>query len=270
MRVVWGRVPPNALQLVGDGRLAPAALRETGEVESKLAGGADRAVVVVDADEIYRAGVAEFCRHQPGLTVVACCAPDEALASLPPLDGAVTALVEVSACTLERDRFCGVATIAHLRARYPAEELTIVATCRSPAHRYLALRLAEAGADFYYGPLHRFASATALTMAVCEPSEGCRLPTQWALREELGLRWEGDLAAFLAAVEGYPDELWLDGRRQSELPVSRRTVARLRQQAHELAGLPAPDFRRFTGTRQPPQLPEWQEVRWFVRTLRGL
>ncbi len=245
--------------------------RETGAVRNHRAGAEPRSVLVVDADEIYRAGVTDFCRHHPGLTVAACCAPEDALAvGLAKSDGPITALVEVSACALERDRFCGVSAVARLRAQKAPDELMIVATCRTLASRYLALRLAEAGADFYYGPLHRFATGSALAQAVCEPSEGCRLPTQWALREELGLSWDGDLAAFLATVEDYPDELWLDSRRQSELPVSRRTIARLRQVAHELAGLPAPDFRRFTGTRHPPRLPEWQEVRWFVRTLRGL
>lgn len=232
-----------------------------------------QSVLIVDADEVYRAGVADFCRRHPALEVVACCAPDDALTCQGV--GAseartMTAVVEASACTLERDHFCGVSAVSSLRAEWSPDELTIIATCRTPASRYLTLRLAEAGADFYYGPLHRFASGTELTLAVREPSEGCRLPTKWALREELGLSWDGNLATFLTAVDDYPDELWMDGRRQSELPVSRRTIARLRQLAHEMAGLPAPDFRRFTGTREPPSLPEWHEVRWLVRTLRGL
>lgn len=235
--------------------------------------GVRQSVVIVDADEVYRAGVADFCRRHPGLEVVACCSTDHTVTCRGPAARearAMTALVEASACTLERDRFCGVAAVSSLRAEWSPDELTIIATCRTPASRYLTLRLTEAGADFYYGPLHRFASGAELTQAVCEPSEGCRLPTQWALREELGLSWDGNLAAFLAAVDDYSDELWLDGRRQSDLPVSRRTIARLRQLAHEVAGLPAPDFRRFTGTREPPSLPEWHEVRWLVRTLRGL
>lgn len=237
------------------------------------AAGVRQSVVIVDADEVYLAGAADFCRRHTGLEVVTCGALVDTVnlrGVVAGGAGAMTALVEASACTLERDRFCGVSAVSSLRAEWSPDELTIIATCRTPASRYLTLRLAEAGADFYYGPLHRFASGAELTQAVCEPSEGCRLPTQWALREELGMSWDGNLAAFLVAVDDYPDELWLEGRRQSELPVSRRTIARLRQLAHEVAGLPAPDFRRFTGTREPPSLPEWHEVRWLVRTLRGL
>lgn len=239
---------------------------------SKVQAGGRQAVILVDADEVYRAGVVECCRRRPELEVWAY---DREIGlddiSLPSGAKPITALVEVSSPLLAAtDAFEGVAAVVSVREQL-SSDVRVVATCRRPASRYLALRLAEAGADFYYGPLHQFGSADELVRAVRDPSEGCRLPTQWALREELGLSWDGNLAAFLEAIEPYPDVLWHDGIRQSELPVSRRSLHKLRVLAHEVAGLPAPDFRRFTGgLRSVPTLPEWHEVRWLVRTLRGM
>lgn len=230
------------------------------------------AVVVIDDDEIYRSGVERCCETIDGIDVIALSL--SAVVESPALSMApdrITALVEVTSSRQEGiDRFPGVDMLRRLRALAGEAELQVIATCRLPASRYLALRLREAGADFYYGPLHSFRSVDDLRRTITDPNEGCRLPTQWALREELGLRWDGDMGTFLSLVEPFPDHIWHEGTRQSDLGISRRAIHRLRQLAHDVAGLPPPDQRRFTGGwREPPSLPEWREVTWLVRTLRG-
>jgi hypothetical protein len=236
--------------------------------------GGSRSVVIVDDDEIYRVGAAACLRARRDIDVVGCWAPgglaDGLVLSADAGVGPVTALVEASSGGPRRDGYGGVAAVTTLRSRVPAAVSPIVVTCRVPTSRYLLLRLAEAGADFVYGPCHQFGTVSALADAIRTPCEAFRLPTQWALRQELGLAWDGDLAAFLAEIEPFPDELWTAGRRQDELPVSRRTLRAIRQLARDVAGLPPPDFRRFTGTIRPaPSLPEWQQVRALVTGLRG-
>lgn len=234
--------------------------------------GSDLHVVVLDDNEIYRSGITECCKAMAGIDVRAGDLRSWDDMGLSALAGdRVTLLVEVASDHPGTgDRFTGVDAIHAIRRGSSDTDLQIIATCRVPASRYLALRLSEAGADFYYGPLHSFRSAADLLRMVSDPSEGCRLPTQWALREELGLRWDGDMAEFLRLVATFPDEIWQEGRSQAHLPISRRTIMRLRHTAHAVAGLPSPDARRFSGAlREAPVWPEWREVTWLVRTLRG-
>jgi len=133
------------------------------------------------------------------------------------------------------------------------------------------LRIGEAGAKFLYDYDILASNPALLASALVEPDERFRLPTRWELRERSGLAWDGDAEPFLAEARELPRDVWASSCKQAQLPISRREVMRLRRLAFEVAGLPAPDFRRFgTTMRAAPGLPEWSAVRAFVRRMFGL
>ncbi len=134
------------------------------------------------------------------------------------------------------------------------------------------LRVVEAGATvgYRYSEVAREPSVLVRAARQGEVDAAARLPTRWALRETLGLAWDGDIQTFLDHAAALPPDLWLTDRTQERLSVSRRQLANVRVLARDVAGLPPPDFHRFTGAqRTPPVSPEWASVRALVRALWG-
>ncbi len=167
------------------------------------------------------------------------------------------------------DHFNGIETLTELENNRTPSQIS-VALARSTMDSLVKLRLAEAGAQFVLPVDHVTCCVNHLIRRSLQPPEDLRLATRWALREAEGLAWDGDLAAFLRAAESFPSDVWLKTTPQSLLPLTRRQIMHLRRLAHDVGGLPAPDFRRYsTLERAAPRLPEWPTVRDFVRRLWG-
>ena len=146
-----------------------------------------------------------------------------------------------------------------------------IAVCRLPLDLLVVLRLVESGISYLLDYDRVSAEPEVLVRAHLGLSPTLRLPTQWELRERLGLRWDGNIREFCRGIESVPTGTWIEEWKQSRLPISRRQIARLRKLAYDTAGLPSPDFRRYsTSYRNPPLHPEWEQVRNVVRRLWGL
>lgn len=228
-------------------------------------------MLIVEPSEVVRAGIeaAVIPRVRGPVRVVA----PEHVASPDAVRVASGRPVVVNACASDEvgDHLAGVSAIRTLLAGRPVEPSHVIAYAWAPARPHLRLRLAEAGADFLIEHTVLFESASGFVALVSDPPERSRLPTQWAIRERLGLAWDGDVNAFLEAISDVPLSVWTGAAKQSALPISRRQIRRLRELARDVAGLPAPEFERFsTSYRAAPTAPEWARVRAFVRTCLGL
>lgn len=230
--------------------------------------GASTPLIVSSDDELFLAGV-RLWFNRSGIAEIV---PSSDTTAWVPQSG-----VEESDCALIHlvpgsgaDRFAKVREIAALSERGIARELVVVTG--STLDPLVRLRLAEAGATFVYPYrlLARDPAQLATQIVHGALDQRFRLSSQWAMRQHLGLRWDGLLQPFLEEVAQLPTELWLSGRAQSDLPVSRAQVRAIQRSARDVAGLPEPDFRKYAAsTRRPPELPEWARVRQFVRSLWG-
>lgn len=134
--------------------------------------------------------------------------------------------------------------------------------CGAPAPLAL-LRVAEAGAQFYLDLL-QLPGNPAWLVELAEGEDAIpRLPTRWELREQMGLRWDGDLAPLVAALAELPENVWEARPKLRTLDVSRRQIEGLRRLASE-AGIPSPDPLKYsTAYRSAPRHPEWSTL-WSV------
>lgn len=89
------------------------------------------------------------------------------------------------------------------------------------------------------------------------------IPSQWSLRQELGLRWNGAVGPFLETAMTMPPEKYAANSPPAPLfGVGRGPFRTVQRAAKDVAGLPEPDFSRYaSSTRRPPELPEWPRVR---------
>lgn len=146
----------------------------------------------------------------------------------------------------------------------------VVSLAPIPLHPLVVLRIAEAGATFLVGDRAFGPDEASVASAVLGLDESFRLPTRWAMRESLRLAWDGDIAAFLKTVSHVPCDVWLKGLVQADTGLTRREIGRIRQAAHDIAGLPVRDFTRFsTSARSAPVVPEWTSVRSFILAVWG-
>jgi hypothetical protein len=150
---------------------------------------------------------------------------------------------------------------------------TVIVLASFKPKRVVALRLAEAGCDFVfpYAQVRTEPQALFVALRAGEPDGRFALATQWAIREELGLRWNGEVAPFLVVAQSLPAPVWLTNRPQTAFKIERAQFREVQLAARDVAGLPEPHFSRYASSlRRPPELPEWQRVRRFVRELWAL
>ena len=146
-----------------------------------------------------------------------------------------------------------------------------VAVCRMPLDLVLVLRLVESGISHVVDYGEAAQDPSVLVALHDEVAERHRLPPAAALRRRLGLRPDGNLREFCRLAAALPPAVWLDDERQSRLPITRRQVMRIRQQARDVAGMPPPDGLRYsTLHRSSPTTPAWTDVRDVVHRLWGL
>lgn len=169
------------------------------------------------------------------------------------------------------DRYASVSCISDLVASMP--QVTAASVRWDRSHPLRALREAEAGIQFQID-YETFATDTAGFVAELRGGAirgSFQLATPLALRQEQGLRLTGDVAQFLAIASALPAEVWTTNRTQRALGIPRSAITGIRRAAWEVAGIPAPDYARFSSSmRAAPEYPEWSTVRNFVRICWGL
>jgi len=181
------------------------------------------------------------------------------------------ALVHIWPSDGDVDRLRAVDTVALLVRRGLTSTVIVIASFDPKP--LVSLRLAEAGCGFCfpYSVLRGDPGSFFDAMRSGEPDDRFVLPTQWALRQSLGLRWNGEVAPFLALARTLPARAWTTDLPQSRLGVGRSVIRQVQAAARDVAGLPEPSFSRYASSlRKPPELPEWPRVRSFVRDLWGL
>lgn len=149
----------------------------------------------------------------------------------------------------------------------------IVAVFPGTLSDVVRLRLSEAGIRYAlpHGWLSNNLDSLSARLSNAEVPLRYHLETPFALRQQLSLSLNGDLAALLDAAKSTPPEVWTEHTPQQRLPISRADIQHLRQIALNEAGIPAPSFSKYaTSMRTPPSTPEWRTVREIVRAAFAL
>lgn len=163
------------------------------------------------------------------------------------------------------DRFPGVGVVEALRSQ-GKPTATAILVSRLEANPYLALRLAEAGADYCYRH-EQVAAPEGMVRVITEPTSDHRVvrPNRAALAS-IGLGPEARANAALRFIVEEGLDGAFDGRRsQKALPLSRRTIMRVRREVGQLTGLRSP-----IGSARDLDAPNWRTVVDFVNRARGV
>lgn len=285
------RVFSYCLELRRQGRSSATVRRKLTALRAELESGAlaDPAVSVAELFEIEKR-VLRNAAHQTGVLVLsddpitraglrvvltetgALCWSDN-VGSLDPATMTVWDYILVWVGTpVGIDRF---GSVAQFNLIDPAltTSVPVVAVHSGVLHPVVRLRLAEAG--FRYAVPHIWLAShlgeLSGMLSTAELPVRFHLGTAFALRQELDLMLSGTLAPFLEAAISLPPGTWTAPHTQQELPVSRHSVRSLRRMAHELAGVPAPEFGKYSAAvRRAPEWPEWSTVRVLVRAALGI
>ncbi len=224
-------------------------------------------VLVLSDDPITRAGLRVV------LTDTGALCWSDSVASLDPATMTVWDYILVWVSTpVGIDRFSAITQFTRIHSVLTTS-VPVVAVYTGSLHPVVRLRLAEAG--FRYAIPHDWLSAhlgqLSGLLSAAELPARFHLETAFALRQQLDLLLGGALAPFLDEAMSLPPEAWTDSSPQEHLPLSRHGVRRLRRIAHELAGIPAPDFGKYSAAvRRAPEWPEWVTVRTLVRSALGI
>ena len=166
------------------------------------------------------------------------------------------------------DNYAGADQVSAIRQRV-APSTPIAAIGRGPLSQLAILRLAEARADFWFDLDIHSSSLDWILDLLTGDQPVPRLPTQWEVREQLGLRWDGLLSPLVHSLRQFPASIWVDRPKLQNLGVSRRRVLELRRAAG-LAGFRPPEPTKYsTSFRRAPDYPEWLTVWQAGRDLLG-
>ncbi|MHB8219307.1 MAG: helix-turn-helix domain-containing protein [Acidimicrobiales bacterium] len=224
-------------------------------------------VAIVDDDLWVRHGRAAALGREPGYEVIEM-SPREAIAFGASWAEIDVALVDAHDATEPFDRFPGVRVVEAIRSD-PGENPTLIIVISGHfGNAFLRLRMAEAGADYFYR--HQDVKSLDLLLAAIEkpdPARRVRTPEPSVLAKlGLGPRSRPNAALHFLEDEGLVDVF--EGRRsQKTLALSRRSIMRVRREMARLAGLspasPVSASRRLDA-------PEWRAVVEFVNRARGV
>lgn len=185
--------------------------------------------------------------------------PGEALRPEVTWDGVDVVIVDAFDEREAFDRFPGVAVVEAIRRRRSPDETLVVVISGHVLNELLRLRMAEAGADFFYGHAE-VRDLPTLVEVIQQPDAGRRVdPVPEAEGVNAALRHVEE-AGIAAAFE--------PGQTQRAASLSRRTVINARRRVGEMTGLgAAPD----TGGRdRRRRMPEWKALVRFVNRARGI
>ena len=149
------------------------------------------------------------------------------------------------------DRFPGVGVVRAIRRHSRSSPPSIIIVTGHVVNEMLRVRMAEAGADFFYS--HEDVSdPERLSAVILESGPGgppaSVAPAEGVLHPDAALDWIG----------AHEVESAFTGEAQKTLPLSRRAVAHIRREVSIQGGLGA-----------PPTLPRWRKVVDFVNRARG-
>jgi DNA-binding NarL/FixJ family response regulator len=224
-------------------------------------------VAIVDDDLWVRHGRATALGNAPGFDVIEM-TPREAMAFGKGWDGVEVALVDAHDETEPFDRFPGVSVVESIRAHQGQTETLVIVVSGHCDNVFLRLRMAEAGADYFYR--HEDVRDLASLIEVIRHPDPARrvIAPDAAVLSELGLvpGSRPNAALHFLEDEGLVDAF--DGHRsQKALSLSRRSIIRIRREMGRLAGLsPANPV----GPARRLDAPEWRAVVDFVNRARGV
>jgi len=224
-------------------------------------------VAIVDDDLWVRHGRAGALSKLPGYKVVEL-SPREAMAYGSSWAKIDVALVDAHDATEPFDRFPGVRVVEAIRAHEAQSPTLIIVISGHFSNAFLRLRMAEAGADYFYR--HQDVKNLDLLLgAINSPNPARRVqPPDPAVLAKLGLGPSSrpNAALHFLESEGLVDAF--DGRRsQKTLALSRRSIMKVRREMARLAGLsPATPI----GASRQLDAPEWRAVVDFVNRARGV
>lgn len=221
-------------------------------------------VAIVDDDLWVRHGRAAALSAHGGFEVVEL-TPRQAAALGTGWAGVDVALVDGHDGSEPFDHFPGVGVVEAIRAhRGPAARVIVVSG--HLANPFLRLRMAEAGADYFYRH-EEVADLSSLLSVIADPAPDHRAARpDAATLAALGLSPSARPNAVLHYLEGEGLLEAFDGHRsQKTLPLSRRTIMRIRREVGQLTGLtPA------VGSSRDLDAPDWRTVVDFVDRARGV
>jgi DNA-binding NarL/FixJ family response regulator len=224
-------------------------------------------VVIVDDDLWVRHGRATALGEVPGFDVVEM-SPREAMAFGDGWAGVDVALVDAHDASEPFDRFPGVRVVEAVRAHPGPDPTLVIVISGHFGNAFLRLRMAEAGADYFYR--HQDVKDLDLLLRAIhspDPAHRVQAPAADVLaRLGLGPNSRPNAALHFLEEEGMLDVF--DGRRaQKALSVSRRSIMRVRREMARLAGLTP--INPLSASRQL-DAPEWRAVVEFVNRARGV
>lgn len=206
-------------------------------------------VVIVDDDEWIRRGRAAALSEVDGVEVLAAVDHAEALGRPELWAETDVALIDAWDHRAGFDRFPGVGVVREIRRLGGGRDLTVIVVTGHLVNDMLRLRMAQAGADLFYGH-EEVADPASLAAAVLGARSGdhVRAAASPEIRPDAALDW----------IDEHHVEEAFRGGAQKAVPFSRRTLINIRREVGGRAGLSGPQG-----------LPTWRRVVEFVNRARG-
>lgn len=221
-------------------------------------------IAVVDDDMWVRTGRVSAL-ESAGLTVVLACDHDQALAGEELWADVDVVLVDAWDASQEWDRFPGVRVVESVRRVRSSNETLVIVISGHITNELLRLRMAEAGADFFYGH-GELRNLDDLLRAICAPDQARRArPSANFNVATFGISSSAQLNAALHDIEDRGlQEAFRPRTSQKSLPFGRRALIATRRRVASLSRMtqPGPD-----GDRREP---EWRHVVRLVNMARGV
>lgn len=229
-------------------------------------------VAIVDDDLWVRHGRATALAGEPGFHVVEM-TPHQAMDYGSAWEEVEVALVDAHDATEPFDRFPGVRVVETIRAHPGRRDTVVIVVSGHCANIFLRLRMAEAGADFFYS--HEDVPDLPSLISVIQNPDPVRkvAPPEPAVLAAMGLSpgSRPNAALHFLEDEGLIDtfdafDSFDERPSQKTLALSRRSIMRVRKEMARLAGL-TPS--KPVGASRQLDAPEWRAVVDFVNRARG-
>ncbi len=215
-------------------------------------------MAIVDDDLWIRRGRAGALSEVKGVEVVATLDHSSASGDPSLWDRVDVALIDAWDHRAGFDKFPGVGVVEAIRRVRTPAQTTILVVTGHVVNDMLRLRMAEAGADFFYAH-DDVADLDRLAAAILEPSrERGALDGHGSgmVRPNAALAWVTDRGLQEA----------FSGESQKALPMSRRTIMRMRREVGSMAEAPASNS---SGSLTPRTSPAWHQIKRFIDRARG-